>query len=229
MNARDLLIGLAVSLILHGLLLYGIQQVLPESAHVHFERGRDAVALTLQSAAPAPDTTAADTPSPTEPEDAQSEDPTPAPVPDDPEPVDTERDIPDEEEADAEEAEEEAADQEDPPEEAEEDADVEPAPEDYAAELDKGIDTPARVSGDHYPEYPAISRRRGEEGQVILDVEVLPSGRAGSVRVVSSSGHKRLDEAALRAVKEANFQPAERRGEPVRSTNQWSFIFRLDD
>lgn len=208
MNARDLLIGLAVSLILHGLLLYGIQQVLPESAHVHFERGRDAVALTLQSAAPAPDTTAADTPSPTEPEDAQSEDPTPAPVPDDPEPVDTE------------EAEEEAA---------EEDADVEPAPEDYAAELDKGIDTPARVSGDHYPEYPAISRRRGEEGQVILDVEVLPSGRAGSVRVASSSGHKRLDEAALRAVKEANFQPAERRGEPVRSTNQWSFIFRLDD
>ena len=224
MNARDLLIGLAVSLILHGLLLYGIQQVLPESAHVHFERGRDAVALTLQSAAPAPDTTAADTPSPTEPEDAQSEDPAPAPVPDDPEPVDTERDIPDEEKAD-----EEAADQEDPLENAEEDVDMEPAPEDYVAEIDKGIDTPARVSGDHYPEYPTISRRRGEEGQVILDVEVLPSGRAGSVRVVSSSGHKRLDEAALRAVKEANFQPAERRGEPVRSTNQWSFIFRLDD
>ncbi len=224
MNARDLLIGLAVSLILHGLLLYGIQQVIPESAHIHFERGRDAVALTLQSAAPAPDTTAADARSPTEPEEAHSEDPTPAPVPDDPEPVDTERDIPDEEKAD-----EEAADQEDPLENAEEDVDMEPAPEDYVAEIDKGIDTPARVSGDHYPEYPAISRRRGEEGQVILDVEVLPSGRAGSVRVVSSSGHKRLDEAALRAVKEANFQPAERRGEPVRSTNQWSFIFRLDD
>jgi protein TonB len=53
-------------------------------------------------------------------------------------------------------------------------------------------------------EYPALSRKRREQGVVVLLAD-LASGRTESVRVERSSGHPRLDEAAVRAVKEWRF------------------------
>jgi protein TonB len=53
-------------------------------------------------------------------------------------------------------------------------------------------------------EYPALSRKRREEGVVVLLADIA-SGRTESVRVEQSSGHPRLDEAAMRAVKEWRF------------------------
>ena len=54
-------------------------------------------------------------------------------------------------------------------------------------------------------EYPLAARKRGLSGQVELEVEVEPSGRVRSLRVVSSSSHEVLDEAALDAVPSPTF------------------------
>ncbi len=62
------------------------------------------------------------------------------------------------------------------------------------------------------PAYPAISRRLGEQGRVLLRVLVTPHGRAARVELHESSGFARLDDAAREAVKAWTFLPA-RRGE----------------
>lgn len=78
------------------------------------------------------------------------------------------------------------------------------------------------------PAYPAVSRRIGEEGRVILRVLVSSLGRAEQVEVRASSGSPRLDEAALAAVKRWRFEPA-RQGEAA--IQAWVLVpisFHLD-
>ncbi len=58
------------------------------------------------------------------------------------------------------------------------------------------------------PVYPSLSRKRGEQGVVLLRVHVLADGRADQLEVLQSSGYERLDDAALRAVKRWQFVPA---------------------
>lgn len=65
------------------------------------------------------------------------------------------------------------------------------------------------------PVYPRLSRERGEQGPVVLETEVLASGRCGSIRVLRSSGYRRLDEAATSAIAQWRFEPARRAGQPV--------------
>lgn len=67
------------------------------------------------------------------------------------------------------------------------------------------------------PPYPGPARRRGHEGTVLLTVEVLVEGTTGRIRVVKSSGHPLLDEAALQAVGEWRFEPAMKNGTPIPS------------
>lgn len=74
--------------------------------------------------------------------------------------------------------------------------------------------TPPRTDAAHLnnpvPRYPPVSRRLGEEGRVLLDVHIQPDGSVGEIRVRSSSGSKRLDQAALDAVKRWRYVPARR-------------------
>ena len=58
------------------------------------------------------------------------------------------------------------------------------------------------------PKYPAESRKLREEGLVLLRVLVTAQGRAADVQVQRSSGFARLDEAALKAVRGWEFNPA---------------------
>ncbi|MBQ0794503.1 energy transducer TonB [Zhongshania sp.] len=60
------------------------------------------------------------------------------------------------------------------------------------------------------PAYPTISRRLKEEGIVILELLILPDGKVGEVRVKKSSGFKRLDKTAMKAVKRWRYLPAKR-------------------
>ena len=55
--------------------------------------------------------------------------------------------------------------------------------------------------------YPLGARRRGISGQIELDVRLEPSGRVASVRVLSSSSHGILDDAAVEAVKGVKPEP----------------------
>lgn len=79
------------------------------------------------------------------------------------------------------------------------------------------------------PEYPSLARRRGWEGRVLLAVEVLTSGKPGAITVVTSSGHKALDNAALKTVERWLFEPARRDDVPVSSTMNLSIVFKLEE
>jgi periplasmic protein TonB len=57
------------------------------------------------------------------------------------------------------------------------------------------------------PRYPPASRRAREEGEVLVRVLIDIDGRPSEVRILRSSGHPRLDDAAIEAVRAALFRP----------------------
>lgn len=71
---------------------------------------------------------------------------------------------------------------------------------------------PPRFDADYLdnpaPVYPALSRRMGEEGKVMLRVFVEASGAASQLEIRTSSGSQRLDSAAIEAVRRWKFAPA---------------------
>lgn len=79
--------------------------------------------------------------------------------------------------------------------------------------------TPPRTDAAHLnnpaPQYPALSRRLGEQGRVMLDVYILPDGSVGEIKLNKSSGFPRLDNAALQAVKTWKYVPAKRGDQPI--------------
>lgn len=77
------------------------------------------------------------------------------------------------------------------------------------------------------PIYPAASRRLGEEGKVVLRVELDEEGRIHAARIATGSGYGRLDEAALAAIRNWRCQPARHNGQPVRAVALQSFNFVL--
>jgi protein TonB len=73
-----------------------------------------------------------------------------------------------------------------------------------------------------------LSRRLGEQGKVVLRVELDTQGAVSSAYVVSSSGARRLDDAALAAVRQWRCNPAQRGGAAVRATALQPFNFILE-
>jgi len=65
------------------------------------------------------------------------------------------------------------------------------------------------------PVYPAISRRMGEWGTVLLRVYVSGGGHAEKVEIKASSGSQRLDGAAMEAVRQWQFVPAKQGDQAV--------------
>lgn len=76
-------------------------------------------------------------------------------------------------------------------------------------------DFSASQLGNPGPAYPFLSRRAKEQGVVTLRVLVTEAGRAGEIRVETSSGFERLDKAALATVKRWKFLPARQAGKAV--------------
>ena len=77
------------------------------------------------------------------------------------------------------------------------------------------------------PTYPAISRRMGEEGKLVLRVELDENGRIDEAKVIDSSGYERLDTAALIAVRSWQCNPSRRNGQPIRAVALQPFNFVL--
>jgi protein TonB len=65
------------------------------------------------------------------------------------------------------------------------------------------------------PAYPKLSRRLKEQGRVILEILILPSGLVGEVKLKQSSGFSRLDQTAMKAIKRWRFVPATQAGKAV--------------
>lgn len=63
--------------------------------------------------------------------------------------------------------------------------------------------------------YPPLSKRRGEQGRVVVYALIGTDGRAKEARITRSSGFERLDQAALNAVlRDWRFVPGKRAGVP---------------
>jgi protein TonB len=77
------------------------------------------------------------------------------------------------------------------------------------------------------PPYPELARNHGEQGKVLLSIQVAPNGRASAVTIVASSGYLILDNAARDAVLGWHFLPAEYHGKIVPSSFLLPVSFEL--
>jgi len=77
------------------------------------------------------------------------------------------------------------------------------------------VDTPPRAVEQASPQYPARARARGVEGQVTVSLLIDATGRVADARVTDSVPAGTFDEAALSAVRQWRFTPAEYEGRPV--------------
>jgi len=64
------------------------------------------------------------------------------------------------------------------------------------------------------PAYPAISKRLGEQGKVVVRVLIGADGTAQKAEIRQSSGYERLDQAALNTVLAWRYVPGKRGGVP---------------
>jgi len=79
------------------------------------------------------------------------------------------------------------------------------------------------------PDYPMLSKRRGETGVVWVRFVVGLSGKIETVELKKSSGYARLDDAAIDAVRDSSCKPYVENSEPVRAACTQPFEFSLRD
>lgn len=93
------------------------------------------------------------------------------------------------------------------------------------------VSTPPRFDAGYLrnpaPVYPAVSRRLGEEGKVVLRVLVESSGRPIQIEVRTGSGSSHLDQAAQEAVSRWTFAPARRGDDAVDAWVLVPIVFNL--
>jgi protein TonB len=77
------------------------------------------------------------------------------------------------------------------------------------------------------PDYPAMSRKLGEEGEASFLLHLDESGTVTGAEMERSSGYPRLDQSALAALEGAKFQPASRGGKNIPSVKNFRVEFRL--
>ena len=80
----------------------------------------------------------------------------------------------------------------------------------------QGGDLGAQMIAGKPPRYPVESRRKREQGTVLLALTLAPDGSVDTIAVARSSGFSRLDNAALDAVRRWRWKPMVQQGQPVR-------------
>lgn len=78
------------------------------------------------------------------------------------------------------------------------------------------------------PEYPAAALRANETGIVLLAFLIDVNGTATEGKIERSSGSRRLDEAALKALGLCRFRPATVDGKPERAWSKIEYEWKLD-
>lgn len=113
-----------------------------------------------------------------------------------------------------------------------------PAPAAASSSATAGSSQEAAVSAPRFdvaylhnpkPPYPLLARRRGDEGRVVLRVQVSAAGLAEQVQLHRSSGNDSLDEAALNTVQNWRFVPAQRGDTPVAASVLVPITFKLEN
>lgn len=101
----------------------------------------------------------------------------------------------------------------------------EPDPRPITAESTR-TDVPVPVSRPA-PAYPLNALRNRDEGTVVVRIEVDAEGKVDGVRVLSRSGSRELDRAAVQAARRWTFRPAMRDGKPVPGAVEAPITFSL--
>ena len=79
------------------------------------------------------------------------------------------------------------------------------------------------------PAYPAMSKRLGESGRVVVRVLIGPDGRAQDARIQRSSGFERLDQLALETTRDRwRYVPGTRNGVPEAMWFNVPLVFELE-
>jgi TonB family protein len=86
--------------------------------------------------------------------------------------------------------------------------------------------TPPGLLREVKPEYSEEARRRGVEGDVVVEIVVRADGGVGSVRLLQGLGSG-LDQRAMDAVRQWRFSPAKRYGVPVDVVVEVAVEFKL--
>lgn len=79
------------------------------------------------------------------------------------------------------------------------------------------------------PEYPSVSLRAQEEGTVVLQFLIGTDNQVVDSKVERSSGSRRLDDAARRALALCKFVAGTEGGKPVQSWARLEYVWRLEE
>jgi protein TonB len=77
------------------------------------------------------------------------------------------------------------------------------------------------------PAYPRRAARLGQEGTARVEIALSAEGEVIEIRILESSGHRLLDEAAIRAARAGRYRPATRDGRAIASVLVVPFEFRV--
>ncbi len=86
-----------------------------------------------------------------------------------------------------------------------------------------------RLMANPKPNYPPLARQRGQEGLVLLVVQVDKHGKPDAIEIQTSSGYPLLDQAALQGLEKWKFKPAQVAGVAVAASVQVPVEFKLND
>jgi protein TonB len=90
-----------------------------------------------------------------------------------------------------------------------------------------GRTSDARATNRPAPSYPTLARRRGWEGTVIVLVRLDAAGRVIDTSLARTSGRSTLDDVAVSAVADWDFEPAFEQGRAIPSELAVPVTFRL--
>ena len=83
-----------------------------------------------------------------------------------------------------------------------------------------------RPTKERRPQYPSNAMRERVQGWVEMEVVVKDDGKVGAVRMIKTL-HPELDEAAIEAVRQWEFEPAKRAGKAIPVMVNIEMTFRL--
>ena len=76
--------------------------------------------------------------------------------------------------------------------------------------------------------YPKWALGQGWKGTLLVAIEILETGNVGRWKIMRSTGHELLDNAAVKAIRKWKFEPGKQKEKPIVSCIQIPIYFVLD-